>query len=98
MSGCGHVHANRYQALACKTVQVLAAETGFSACVVIYHEDETEPAISIVGNASGMAVMARLVCQLAGQMPRPTDCAACADAWDRMAQASAILGGLSGRC
>lgn len=96
--GCGHQHDNPLDALACETMSMLYKRSAASGAVVLIEDGTFRPHVSMVGNTAGMAGMAAAICALATRDARPTDCAACAEAHDRMLQALAILRLAPTRC
>lgn len=95
---CGHTHDRPLQAAACSAAQQFNSRTQ-NAVAVVFCEDNADPAVSLIANASNAAHMALAICQVYTQEPRPTDCVQCRDAYDRMVMAAGLLRELSfGRC
>lgn len=95
---CGHTHDRPLQAVACSAAQQFHSRTEDAVAVVLC-EDGADPAVSLIANASNAAHMALAICELYAMESRPTDCAQCRDAYDRMQLAASVLKDLTfGRC
>lgn len=72
---------------------------GVGACAVILLRDaEDSAAVAMHGNNREIGRIALTVMGMALTKPRPDHCAACADAWDRMSMAHALLRDIASHC
>lgn len=69
-----------------------------AAAVIILREHEESAAVAMHGNTREIGYIARTVMGMVLAAPRPEHCAACADAWDRMSMARALLRDIASDC
>lgn len=82
----------RLLAAAVSASQQLAEGFEGQAMVGIWPDGSGVPvAIGLHGNPNGIATMMEAVCAIVTQNPRPTDCADCQAAYDRIAMAYLVL-------
>lgn len=76
-----------------------AGVTGAGATAVVALRDGgPNAAVVMHGNTREIAAMALTVLGMGLTKPRPSECDACADAWDAMTMARAILRDIAGAC
>jgi hypothetical protein len=99
---CGHIHNSWESEAACQSAGAIFRASGKPVAVIIadYPGGGTcDPGISIVGNLTDFANMARSFIELALAQGRPTSCAQCQANFDSLALAMAALGpSTTGNC
>jgi hypothetical protein len=91
MKDCDHVHDSLEQSLTCAARTWMADKAGRQSPVAAVIVGDEERAVSLFSNTAGVAQILLTICEFTAQSPRPTDCATCAQAHDRILQALAIL-------
>lgn len=97
IGACGHKHEGLEQAAACGAKEELASACPGAAVMVVVH-GRTAAGASFLGNETAFAAMLSAGCKVVLRSPRPDTCAACGEAWDRIADALLILDGAPRSC
>lgn len=92
------IHPAILHGFAEETGKALKQLAGVPAIAIVMVTEDGTAIVSMLGVPADVARMASAITRLAGTKPRPANCAACADAWDRLAQANAILLQPTGKC
>lgn len=74
-----------------RLVKGIQEQVAGQVALVIWPDGAPHPFAAVWANAAGHASLARRLCNLALAEPRPTDCACCGEAWDRLQAAALAL-------